>query len=82
MTAADSQKRVEAEKAAWLEAVLKDLTPRERELMKEVLEDYPLLSPDKALQMLREAGCKNETGRIEKGRGRRVQSDARANVDP
>ncbi len=33
------------------------LTPRERRLLQNVLEDYPELSPETALAMLREGGA-------------------------
>ena len=39
------------------DAALAELTPRERRLLQSVLEDYPDLSPEKALAMLREAGA-------------------------
>ena len=38
-------------------ALLAELSPRERRLLQSVLEDYPDLSPEKALAMLREAGA-------------------------
>jgi hypothetical protein len=36
--------------------VLKDLTPRERELLQDVLENYPLLSISEAVEILKYFG--------------------------